>query len=119
MAEGNLYLAVFLGNPNAMASWLELPEAERRARETEGMAGWKNWAAKHAASIVEMGGPLGRTKKISKAGVEDIRNEMGGFSVVRAASHEEAASMFLDHPHFAIFPGDRVEVMPIMPIPMG
>ena len=25
--------------------------------------------------------------------------------------------MFENHPHFAIFPGERVEIMPVLPIP--
>ena len=37
--------------------------------------------------------------------------------MVRADSHEAAAKMFLNHPHFAIFPGDAVEVMEVLPIP--
>jgi DNA/RNA endonuclease YhcR with UshA esterase domain len=66
-----------------------------------------------------MGGPLGKTKRVDAAGVNDISNEMGGFTVVRAASHEDAAKMFENHPHFTIFPGERVEVMPVLPIPGG
>ena len=31
-----------------------------------------------------MGGPLGKTKKITERGVEDVSNEMGAFMVVRA-----------------------------------
>ncbi len=42
---------------------------------------------------------------------------MSAFSIVRAASHEAAAKLFERHPHFTIFPGDAVEIMPIMPIP--
>jgi hypothetical protein len=38
-------------------------------------------------------------------------------TVVRAASHEDAAKLFEDHPHFTIFPGDGVEVMECLPIP--
>jgi hypothetical protein len=44
---------------------------------------------------------------------------MGAFTVVRAASQEAAAKMFEDHPHFSIFPGESVEVMPVLPIPGG
>jgi hypothetical protein len=58
-----------------------------------------------------MGGPLGKTKVVNKSGIRDIRNEMGAFTIVMAASHEEAAKMFENHPHFMIFPGDRVEVL--------
>jgi hypothetical protein len=40
-----------------------------------------------------------------------------GYTVVRAESQEEAAKMFLGHPHFTIFPGDGVEIMECLPIP--
>ena len=42
---------------------------------------------------------------------------MGAFTVVRAESHAAAAKLFEKHPHFTIFPGDSVEVMPVLPIP--
>ena len=66
-----------------------------------------------------MGGPLGKTKKVASSGIADISNELGAFTVVRAASHEAAAKMFENHPHFAIFPGEAVEIMPVLPIPAG
>jgi len=44
---------------------------------------------------------------------------LGGWIVVKAASQDEAAKLFLDHPHFTIFPGDRVEVMECLPIPQA
>lgn len=49
----------------------------------------------------------------------DISSELTAFTVVRASSHEAAAKMFENHPHFAIFPGEAVEVMPVLPIPAG
>ncbi len=119
MSTTGTYLAVFLGSPAAMQTWRAIPEAERVAKERQGIAAWKAWAEKHQASIVAMGGPLGKTKRITKTGIEDISNELGAFTVVHAPSHEAAAKMFEQHPHFMIFPGDAVEVMPIMPIPAG
>jgi hypothetical protein len=44
---------------------------------------------------------------------------MGAFLVVKANSHDEAAKMFLEHPHFAIFPGDGVEVLELLEKPRG
>jgi len=113
------YLAIFLGGKAStkMAAWNALPEAERKSREQEGMAAWHAWAQKHQAAIVAMGGPLGKTKKVASEGVEDISNAMGAFTVVRADSHEAAAKMFENHPHFAIFPGESVEIMPVLQIP--
>jgi hypothetical protein len=115
------YLAVFLGSKTSpkMAAWNALPEAERKTREQQGIAAWKAWVEKHQGAIQAMGGPLGKTKKVDAAGTADISNQMGAFTVVRAASHEAAAKMFENHPHFAIFPGETVEVMPVLPIPGG
>ena len=113
------YLAMFLGSKTSprRAAWDALPEGERRAKEQEGMAAWHAWAEKHHAAIVAMGGPLGKTKKVAERGIDDVSNQMGAFTVVRAESHEAAAKLFEKHPHFAIFPGDSVEVMPVLSIP--
>jgi hypothetical protein len=53
----------------------------------------------------------------SSNGISNITNKMCGFVVVKAASHEEAAKMFLNHPHFAIFPGEAVEIVECLPAP--
>jgi hypothetical protein len=81
------------------------------------MAAWGNWMAQHAAVILDSGGPLGKTKKTSKAGVSDTRNNVAGYIVVEAESHDTAAKLFENHPHFTIFPGDSVEIMECLPIP--
>ena len=119
MATTNKYLAVFFGSKTSprMTAWMALPEAQRKAKEQEGIAAWKTWMQTHQDAIVEAGGPLGKTKKISSLGIQDISNELGAFVVVRANSHDDAAKMFESHPHFAIFPGERIEVMPVLPIP--
>lgn len=119
MSANSTYLAVFLGSKTSArrAAWDALSESERRAKEQEGMAAWKAWVEKHQASIVGMGGPLGKTKRITPRGIEDTSNEMGAFTLVRAESHEAAAKLFEKHPHFTIFPGDSIEIMPVLPIP--
>jgi hypothetical protein len=119
MSEQNLYLAVFLGskdNPR-LKEWMSLPEQERQAREKEGIAAWHAWVAKHQPAIVDLGGPLGKTKTIGPHGIADSSNALTAFTVVRSASHEDAAKMFEGHPHFTIFPGETIEVMPLLPIP--
>lgn len=119
MSTGNTYLAVFTGSKTSprRAAWDAMPESQRRAKEQEGIAAWKGWAEKHQAAIVFMGGPLGKTKKVSAEGIAETSNQLGAFTVVRAESPEAAAKMFEKHPHFTIFPGDAIEVMPILSIP--
>jgi len=119
MSTNNTYLAVFLGSKTSArrAAWDALAEVERSVKEKEGISAWKAWVEKHHAAIVAMGGPLGKTKKVSQRGIDDTSNNMGAFTVIRADSHEAAAKLFENHPHFAIFPGDSVEIMPVLPIP--
>ena len=121
MTATNTFLAVFLGSKTGpkWAAWNALQEADRRAKEQQGIAAWKAWAEKHQAAIVYMGGPLGKTKKVDSSGIGDISNQMGAFTVVRADSNEAAAKLFEGHPHFTIFPGEAIEIMPVLPIPAG
>jgi hypothetical protein len=113
------FLAVFTGSAETMSKWQDLPEDERKRRETEGIAAWKKWVRDHADILGEPGGPLSKTTLVSAAGITEIRNNLSAVSVIRAESREEAAKLFLDHPHFTIFPGDGVEVMEILPVPSG
>jgi hypothetical protein len=119
MSAPNTFLAVFLGSKTSArwTAWNALSETDRKAKEQAGMAAWKDWAAKHQAAIVSMGGPLGKTKRVSAHGTQDVANEMGAFTIVSASSHEAAAKLFEGHPHFTIFPGESIEIMPVLPIP--
>lgn len=113
------YLAVYTGSKASRkrAGWDELDPAERKAREERGLQAWGAWMAKNADEVVFAGGPLGKTKQVSEAGVADVTNALVGFMVVNAASHEEAARKFESHPHFTIFPGEAVEIMECLPLP--
>ena len=111
------FLAVFTGTPASMAKWKVLPEKERKEREAAGISAWHAWIEKNKKSIIEVGSPLGKTKNVSASGISDIRNNLTGYTVVQAESHEAAARLFENHPHFTIFPGDGVEVMECLPIP--
>ena len=116
------FLAIYMGTPpskDSQSPWHNLDEATRKARQEQGMRAWGDWMQKHQAAIVSHGGPLGKTKSASSNGISDIKNAMTGFIVIQAESHEVAAKMFENHPHFAIFPGDSVEIMECLPMPNG
>ena len=111
------YLAIFLGSPDMGKQMRDDTGEDMKKRMQEGMMAWGKWVEDHKANIVDGGSPLGKTKKVDKNGVADTRNELGAWIVVKAGSHDEAAKMFEGHPHFMIFPGDRVEVMECLPMP--
>ena len=79
------YLAVFVGSKNSakFAAWNALSETDRKAKEQHGMTAWKAWVEKHQSSLAQMGGPLGKTKRVGSSGIADYSNELGAFTVVR------------------------------------
>ena len=113
------FIAIYTGNPAAFEQWQKQhPDAAKReAAEKAGMEGWVAWGKKNQKAMVDDGAPLGKTKRVTKDGVKDIRNQMAGYTIVQAESHDAAAKMFLNHPHFTLFPGDGVEIMECLPMP--
>src|SRR3569833_2461095 len=111
------FLAIYTGTAASMSNWGNLSEEERRKREQAGIAAWHAWAEKYKDAILDIGGPLGKTKSVTPDGIADIRNAMTGYTLIQAESHEAAAKLFENHPHFTIFPCDAVEIMECQPIP--
>ena len=113
------FLAIYIGTEAALekSQWKSLDEGKRQALEASGFKAWMDWGTANSVAIVDQGSPLGRTKRASAQGITDIKNAMTGYVVVQAESHEAAAKLFADHPHFTIFPGDSVEIMECLPLP--
>jgi hypothetical protein len=113
------FLAIYIGTEATLErkGWNKLDAEQRKEREAAGMKAWMAWGEAHAAAIVDQGNPLGKTKRATTDGISDIKNAMTGYTVVQAESHEAAAKMFENHPHFTIFPGDSVEIMECLPLP--
>lgn len=81
-----------------------------------GMDEWQKWMTEHASDLVDSGAPLGKTKRVSTDGVSDTKNEVTGYSIVQADSHDKAAQLFNQHPHLQI-PGGTIEVMEWVEMP--
>jgi len=82
-----------------------------------GMEAWMTWINANKASLVDGGAPLGKTKRVDLKGASDAKNEVGGYSIVQAETHDAAARLFDNkHPHLQM-PGAWVEITEIMPVP--
>jgi hypothetical protein len=110
------FLAIYTAT-GPKEKWNAMDEAKRKKVEEAGIKAWMEWGTAHQAAIVDQGSPLGKTKRTAAEGVSDTKNSMTGYTIVQAESHEAAAKMFLNHPHFTIFPGDAVEIMECLPLP--
>jgi hypothetical protein len=86
-------------------------------QQKAGMDAWMAWSKKGAASIVDMGGPLGKSLRVSKDGTASpSSNDLGGFSILQAESKEALAVTLKGHPHF-MTPDGTIEVVELMAIP--
>jgi hypothetical protein len=93
-----------------LAAWMETPLEERQAVEAKMKAEWDAWMQQNAASLKETAG-AGSTKRVTKEGVVDVKNDVMMYSIVEAESPESAAKMFEGHPHLGI-PEAWIDIMP-------
>jgi hypothetical protein len=86
-------------------------------QQKKGMEAWMKWMNENKTSLVDGGAPLGKTKRVDSNGASDTKNEIGGYSVVQAETHDAATKMFgKEHPHLQV-PGAWIEIVEIMPVP--
>ena len=107
------FLVLYMATPADFDEMLKNSTPERRKTF---MDAWMKWMDDNKASVVDSGAPLGKTKRVDTKGASDMRNGVGGYSVMQAASADEAAKMFgKDHPHLQM-PGGWIEIIEIMPM---
>lgn len=108
------FVAVYTIKPEDPAAFRARPKAEQAATDKAGLKAWEEWSRRHAAAIVATDVMVGRTRRVTKSGVVDGRNQIAGFVIVEADDIAAAASLFTDHPHITVFPGDGIDIMPVV-----
>jgi hypothetical protein len=106
------FVAVYTMKPADIAAFRARPKSEQEAIDNAGLKAWGEWRKRNAAAIVSTDIMVGKTKRVTKSGIADARNHIAGFLIVEAADIAAAASLFQDHPHITVFPGDGIDVMP-------
>lgn len=107
------FLAVYTMKPENVVCFRAMPKAEQDAVDAAGLPQWVAWEKANAASFHDRG-MVGKTKRVNKDGIADAQNDICGYVVVEAESIDAAAKLFEGHPHFTIFPGDGVDIMPFV-----
>jgi len=85
-------------------------------QQKAGMDAWNAWSKRAATAIVDMGGPLGKSVRVTKKGTEPVFTDFGGYSVLQAESKEALAATLKEHPHF-MMPDGFIDIVELMPIP--
>jgi YCII-related domain len=106
----------FLVLYKAPTSAFEQMQKATPEQQKAGMDAWMAWSKKAAASIVDMGAPLGKSLLVTKDGPVPATNLFGGFSILQAESKEGLAATLQGHPHFMMQDGS-IEVIEYLPMP--
>jgi hypothetical protein len=108
------FMALYMASGAEFAKMMKTATPEQQKK---GMEAWMKWMKKNKKSLVEGGAPLGKTKRVDAGGPSNTKNNIGGYSIVQAQSHDAAAKIFgKDHPHLQM-PGAWIEIIEIMPVP--
>ncbi len=84
-------------------------------QQKAGMDAWMGWAKKAGPSLVDMGGPLGKSLRVTQGGASPSTNDLGGYSVMQAESKEALGESLRGHPHF-MMPDGSIEIVELMPM---
>ena len=112
------YLAVYTMKPENVVHFRAMPKAEQEAVDAAGVPQWVAWEKANASSFRDRA-MVGKTKRVTKDGIADAQNDICGYVIVETDSIEAAAKLFENHPHFSIFPGDGVDIMPFVTEPQN
>lgn len=108
------FLAVYTLQPEDLVKFRAMPKAEQDRIDAEGVPLWQEWEKKHEGSIADGGGMVGKTLRVSRSGTAPATNTICGYLIVEAETIEAAAAIFEGHPHITLFPGDAVDLMPLV-----
>lgn len=109
------FLVLYLAPVTVLEEWMKTDPETRKTEEKKMQEEWSAWMKEHGSAMKETAG-AGKTKRVSKDGITDIKNDVMLFSMVEAESPEEVAKMFESHPHLGI-PEATIEIMPVNSLP--
>lgn len=105
------FLVLYLAPVTVLEEWSKMDPEKRKIEEEKMRKEWSVWMKEFGGSVKETAG-AGKTKRVTKGGTADVKNDIMLFSFVEADSPEVAAKMFKNHPHLNI-PQASIEIMPV------
>jgi len=82
-----------------------------------GMDAWMKWAKKNEKMIVDLGSPLGDSKRLEGQSAGKGDETISGFSIVQGESLQAVTKAFADHPHTHMPGKSSIEVIELLPVP--
>lgn len=109
------FLVLFLIPIELLENWMKTDANERKIAEEKMKVAWDIWMQANAESFIDTPAGAGKTKVVTQNGVADTKNNIMMYGTIKANSQEEAASLFIGHPHLEI-PEATIEITKINPL---
>lgn len=108
-------MATFLVLYRAPVSAMQQMASATPEQAQAGMDAWMRWAGEAGERLKDLGNPLNRVTTVG-APVPDDASPIAGYSMLEAASAEEAGALLQGHPHLQL-PGASIELLEAVPVP--
>jgi hypothetical protein len=83
------------------------------------MDAWRVWMEKLGSALLDIGAPMAHGRAVVDDGSSAEATELNGYSIIEAASIDEAVQLVSDHPFLSDHSGQfSVEVFELLPVPM-
>ena len=73
------------------------------------MQAWNDWSARAGSGVVDLGTPLGDSRRVTVDGVAEVGTGVAGYSILQAADIDGAVALLDGHPHLQM-PGSSIDV---------
>src|ERR1043166_8821055 len=96
------YFVLYMAKPTDFKKVVAMIRKMKPAEMKKFNDEWSGWSK--GKGVWDMGAPLGQNMRVKKSGVAAARNEIGGYSIVKANTHADAAKKMRSSPHFKMLP---------------
>lgn len=81
-----------------------------------GMGAWQAWHEKSGGAVVDLGAPLDKSTTVAGGAGTPTKTSITGYSVLQAASLEDAVALMKGHPHIYT-PASSVQILECVAMP--
>ena len=107
------FVAIYRVPVETMQEWRKTTSPEEMMKQGKELGEkMMAWMQKNDKAIVDKGLPLGKNKRMTQGGLEEVSNDLNAYVVIEAESAEAVAEMFKDNPHW-IIPGGYLDIMEV------
>lgn len=89
------FLALYGASAELLEQWKDMSQEDGEKE----MAEWMKWMETHESALIDAGNPVGKNMRINNNGASDVSNEICGYTILQAESHEDASKMLSSNPH--------------------